>query len=715
MALSTYIRNWTSSLDRRWALYLTLRRKAAARRLATRLRLEVLEERYLLSVYTVTSNADSGSGTLRDAITQANNTTSGITAIDFAIGTSGSKQTISLLSQLPALTANGVTINGLSQGGTGNTTQLITLDGTNAGVGSDGILLNGSSDIVSGLIIQNFNGFGIDVETNASSSTIGGTTAGEGNVLSGNGQAIPNSGGGVFISASGVQVQGNYIGTDISGTKAAGNNNVGIEVQGTYDTIGGTATGARNIISGNNGGGVGITGSNVQVLGNFVGTDVTGANALANTGNGIGAGNNNIIGGTVAGAGNVVSGNGNYGIQLGSGDSVQGNYIGTDVSGSKGVANSIGIEVDGPSNIIGGMASGARNVISGNTAYGMQMTAFTGSLVEGNYIGTDVSGTKGVANSVGIFFVGTIDATIGGTSSAARNIISGNSNDGILFEDGANGIQVMGNYIGTDVSGTKAVANNIGVEQMLNMNAQSPKNNTIGGTAKGDGNIISGNTTDGVKFNAVDITNLLEGNYIGTDYTGSKAVANSIGVEDFASANSIGGTGSGAGNVISGNISYGVKLDSNVSGALVQGNYIGTDHTGSKVLANSIGVEVEGTKNNIGGHGFRSRQRHLRQQQRRRAAVCSQPRWLHRQLGAGQLHRHECGRKQRCGQQYRHRTLRIAQPLRIVQHHWRHGFGSTQRDLWQHQRWRASGRLCQSQSGDGQLHWHQYHLWRPGQ
>src|SRR5262249_54071317 len=108
--------------------------------------------------YVVTSAADTTkSGTLRDAITQANNTKSGITTIDFAIGKAGSVQFISLTSALPALKANGVFINGLSQGGFGNTTQLIKLDGTKAGSTSNGILLQGTSGVVSGLIIGNFN------------------------------------------------------------------------------------------------------------------------------------------------------------------------------------------------------------------------------------------------------------------------------------------------------------------------------------------------------------------------------------------------------------------------------------------------------------------------------------------------------------------------------------------------------------------------------
>jgi hypothetical protein len=323
MALSTWIHSWKRSLDRRWALNQALRHKAAARRLATRPCLEALEDRWLLSAYVVTTTADSGTGSLRDAITQVN---AGVyNEIDFNIGTSGSAQTISPTSALPALTASGVYINGLSQGGSGNTTQLITLNGSSAGSGSDGLELQGSNCTVAGLIIEDFSGDGIAIDTNSNGNTIGGTAAGAGNVISG------NSGDGVLI------------GSTVSGSVASGN----------------------------------------QVLGNYIGTNTAGSAALGNSGNGIDVeGSDNIVGGTAAGAGNVISGNGT-GVQIGTaggslpgGVLVQGNYIGTDVTGAKAVGNGIGIVVLGSGNTtvntIGGTVAGARNVISGNSGAGLE-------------------------------------------------------------------------------------------------------------------------------------------------------------------------------------------------------------------------------------------------------------------------------------------------------------------------------------------------------
>src|SRR5262249_24217347 len=148
------------SLDRRWALQQTLRRKQAFRRLACRPPPEALEDRFLLSAYVVTSDADSGPGTLRDAITQAN--LGNYNEIDFKIDTVGSEQRIDLASGLPALTASNVFINGLSQGGSGNTTQLIKLNGTNAGSDTDGLDLEGANCTVSGLMTRDFSENGID-------------------------------------------------------------------------------------------------------------------------------------------------------------------------------------------------------------------------------------------------------------------------------------------------------------------------------------------------------------------------------------------------------------------------------------------------------------------------------------------------------------------------------------------------------------------------
>ncbi len=596
MFFTSWIRSWKRSIERRWALHQTIRRKSSARWSATRPRLEQLEDRWLLSTYSVTSAADSGAGTLRDAINQANASGGTITEIDFNIGTVGSSHAINLTSQLPTLTASGVFINGLSQGGSGNTTRLITLNGSGAG-SSDGLLLQGSKSVVSGLILVNFGKNGIEVD--GSAATIGGTSTGAGNIITG------NTSDGVLIDSgvSGVLVQGNYVGTNTSGTSQA--NNVGIEDAGSKNTIGGSVSAARNYISGNKGDGILLdaSASGTTVQGNFIGVNSAGS-ALANSGNGIeieGAGI--MLGGTSSGARNLISGNSESGVLIDSGASgnqVLGNYIGISNPGTAGLANSVGIWDFGASNTIGGSVSGSRNIISGNTVAGIILdTTASGTAVQGNYIGLDASGGKALANSVGIEVLGN-NNTIGGasgTNTNFRNYISGNSSDGVNLESSGSGNQVLGNFIGLATNGTTAVGNgNNGIEV-------GGASNTIGSTSSAANNVISGNSTGngyGVLLDSVaaDKNNVVEGNYIGTDYTGKNALGNLIGIGDGGTSNTLGGSVSGARNIIAGNGDDGIQLFG--SGSLVQGNYVGLN-VSAAALANVNGIEVIGTDNTIGG------------------------------------------------------------------------------------------------------------------
>src|SRR5581483_9183107 len=111
-------------------------------------------------------------------------------------------------------------------------------------------------------------------------------------------------------------------------------------------------------------------------------------------------------------------------------------------------------------------------------------------VIQGNYIGINVVSTA-LGNANGIEIVG-VNNTVGGTASGARNVISGNSSDGLLIDSTASGITVLGNYVGTSADGTTAVANNgSGIEI-------AGTANVIGGTASGSRNVLSGNSIDGV-------------------------------------------------------------------------------------------------------------------------------------------------------------------------------------------------------------------------
>ena len=419
---------------------------------------------------------------------------------------------------------------------------------------------------------------------NAPNNTIGGTTPGARNIISGNatGGNLTNN---ISIIGSGATenvVQGNYIGTDVTGTVALNNTANGVSISNAPDnTIGGTIPGARNIISGNQAGvglgGSGATGNVVQ--GNFIGTDVTGTSALGNAFDGVSiasSASNNTIGGTTAGERNIISGNNSDGIQITSGATgnfILGNFIGTDVNGTSDLGNSgVGVYVLAtPGNAIGGTAPGAGNLISGNNSYGIIIdgNVAAGNTVEGNFIGTDVTGSDAVGNTLsGVLIRQAPDNTVGGTTPGARNLISGNSQKGVwILFSGATDNLVQGNFIGTDVNGTADLGNG---QQGVQINAAS--NNTIGGTTPEARNIISGNDLSGVGFQNGATSNLVQGNYIGTDVGGTAALGNTrhgAFIVQSASDNTIGGTAGGAGNTLAYNGEDGVFVATGTGNAVL--------------------------------------------------------------------------------------------------------------------------------------------------
>ena len=304
------------------------------------------------------------------------------------------------------------------------------------------------------------NGVGMAFGFDANNNTIGGTTVGARNIISGNINA------GLVLGLFGTDapenlVQGNYIGTDVTGTVAM-ENGVGIYIKdATNNTIGGTIAEARNVISGNNWSNVVISGSQATgnlLQGNYIGTDVAGTVALGNLGDGVGIDNasGNIIGGTEEGAGNLISGNGDEGIDIegsgATGNLIQGNYIGTDVTGTAALGNvseGVSMDSDAYNNTIGGTTPGARNIISGNEGSGVNIgePGSTGNVVQGNYIGTDFTGTYNLGNAAcGVSMEECSDNTIGGTASGAGNTIAFNGEAGVCVEFGT-GNAILSNSI----------------------------------------------------------------------------------------------------------------------------------------------------------------------------------------------------------------------------------------------------------------------------
>src|SRR6185503_13349435 len=206
------------------------------------------------------------------------------------------------------------------------------------------------------------------------------------------------------------------------------------------------------------------------------------------------------------------------------------------------------------STTIGGQAAGAGNVISGNAQNGLSLfTSVTGTVVQGNRIGTNAAGTAAVANAGSGILVSGPSNTIGGAVSAARNVISGNAGTGVVLSGAtATGNQVIGNLIGTDKDGLNAVPNVL-LQSGINI-TNGASNNVIG--APGAGNVVSGNARHAITVCCGNTTsgNTIQSNFIGTDITGTLALGNGgIGIDVVSAANTtIGGAGA-ARNVISAN------------------------------------------------------------------------------------------------------------------------------------------------------------------
>ena len=388
--------------------------------------LETLEGRQLLATFAVTNTQDRfPNGTtvpnsLRDAIEKANNT-GGVDTIAFAIPGTG-VHTITPGSALPAITDQAL-IDGTSQPGY-SASPVIELDGSQAGIGANGLRLSSSLVTVTGLAINRFQGSGIRIEASRDTiqkCSIGTSTAGTtafpngnsgiyidsgsnnqiggydgnlgslGNVISG------NTGDGITIVGSGGSnnvIQGNYIGTNSTGLTALGNSGSGISIDtGAFNQIGGSFTGQTNVISGNAANGIEVRGNSTFIVRNYIGTDGNPVGGVAGGGNPSG-GNiavpNGGAGILVASAdsttigqanfGNTVSGNAGAGIQLLTANrtTIQGNVVGTDSGLSKNLGNQgPGILIDGSQNTIGG-AVDASDGTSNTVAFNGQPTGAGG-------------------------------------------------------------------------------------------------------------------------------------------------------------------------------------------------------------------------------------------------------------------------------------------------------------------------------------------------
>lgn len=372
--------------------------------------------------FIVTTVADTGVGSLRRAIDSAN-TKEGLNIISFNIPGSG-VHTITPSTPLPQIT-DATIIDGYSQPGSSSNTNdpgqsnnaviLIEINGTNSQPGNYGacININSSNVTIKGLAINR----------------------------------SPNAAIGIYYynqQPSGIKIEGNYLGTNSSGTLALANN-YGVQIEGCNGVvIGGTSSESQNIISGNTINGIGIGtlsagGSNHIIQGNLIGTDASGMNAIPN-GTGVRLAfetRNVLVGGTTPQTRNVISGNNQRGISCDGGapvyptQTIKGNYIGTDITGTSALGNgSYGINTTQYSTKIGGSELGAGNLISGNGDVGIYIQGGDSSIVFGNFIGTDTSGTVAMGNTKSGINIQSNNVVVGGSEPGEANIIAFNGTDG---------------------------------------------------------------------------------------------------------------------------------------------------------------------------------------------------------------------------------------------------------------------------------------------
>ena len=602
-------------------------------------RIEPLEQRAMLATFTVTSTNNDGGGSLRQAILSAN-ASPGPDRIEFGLLGTGVR-TINLTSVLPTIT-DSVAIDGSSQLGYTNQ-PLVEINGS-AVVGNGFTIVAPNSEI-RGLAINRFQGNGILINgaaatgnrivanrigtnaegtidlgnisngvfiANATGNTIGGLTAADRNIISGNNDR------GVRIEASNNTVVGNFIGTNASGTAAIGNTFIGVNVLGgSNNVIGGSSVAARNVISGNGADGVRIEGVNTNgnhVRGNYAGTDVTGMVAIPNQWAGVALfwdTSSNWVGGYGEFDGNLISGNRQDGIAMGVShqNKVLSNIIGLATDGDTPLPNqSAGVSIyQGQNNLIGDASAG--NLISSNGSSGIYFyfEAF-GNAVRGNTIGLNLDGTKDRGNAGhGVHLDNVSFHVIGGTALGHANVISGNQGSGVEVNgSGALGNWVQQNLIGTDAAGINAIGNS---QAGVHIHSAASGNIVAGGLEEQGAtkSVIFGNGWEGIRVDGAGTNqNSIRNQYIGTDITGSAAIPNAfsgVSLRGGSSLTDLGSTSSlPLGNLISGNTLNGVEILSS-NNNFISGNTIGLQADGIATLSNGRdGVSVTDSRGTqIGG------------------------------------------------------------------------------------------------------------------
>lgn len=551
------------------------------------------------ATFVVQNFNDAGAGSLRQAIIQAN-TSSGADVITFSVGTG--TQFFNLVSPLPAVT-DPVTIDGHSQPGFSGD-PLIIINGAAAGSGN-GLTLTSDNNVVRGLALANFQGNGlvinasdgndiinvfsgvrpgaggtVVVETNAvngvvltngaANNNLGGPGANEGLVLSRNGQF------GLLLSnaGNGNDILNVRIGTNRAGTSDEGNAGSGIGIFNTF-----TTTITNSVVSGNGGRGIEGDGSSIlTILNSKLGTNATGTAGIANDMGGVLIQNS----GSVTITNSTISGNSAPGVKFDSTSTIDitDSRIGTNGTTDAALPNN----GEGVALMDSGQVTITNSTISGNTGTGVLMNNGFSLTINNSRLGTNLAGTGAVPN-------GGDGARVANSSNItiSNSTVSGNNANGV-FLDSVNNTSITDSTVGMASGGTAPLPND-----GLGVGAASGSDLTITNST------ISANRASGVLVNGLD-GGLLDGNFIGTNTGGSGAfpnLGNGIHLLNTQNVNVLN-------SVISRNDGFGVSITDNSNNNLLQGNFIGTDVSGNTALGNQFaGVRIfNGPNNNtIGGTG----------------------------------------------------------------------------------------------------------------
>lgn len=626
------------------------------------------------AVFTVTNVNDTGVGSLRWAIGAANSN-AGPDSIQFNIPGPG-PHVIDVATPLPTLTNTGTSVLGDTQPGYAGT-PLVEIHGPTPEFFDIGIWVQANDCTVRGLRMTGFNYFGVSFDGSYSGSKleaclvdnnnegvqanhgiIGGVSSSARNIIISN---TLNGISSIVLGGTSPQILGNFIGVAADGVTPAGNGENGIKVRYSQNVTIRGGDGYPQIISGHSQNGIFLSPngsyvqfcSNITIQGNFIGTDITGTNAIPNnTGIYIWGGLRNTIGGTSPGQRNVIAGNHGKGIDIagikvleifGHSNTVYGNYIGLGADGETPLPNDVGVQVTGGwGNRIGGASPGQGNHFGQADFEHVWINA--GSLqaysntVQGNLFGFSASTQTLTAGRTGVRIGSASNNLVGGATAGARNYFGGVDTGVYIDGTNARNNRVIGNWIGVKPDGTASIIHRYGVE------IYHAPNNEVGGTTADEQNVIGACQWYGIRIHGAGSSgNLVQGNLLGADPTSSFSISNRyagvdiaggaysnrIGPVSFSAAAAnvfIGNAGSAVvirdaetyGNVVANNLigftrfftafsnqSYGIDVYMAPSNQIGPGNYVGNHPTtgirlsgsnavGNRVIGNIVGTDVGG-------------------------------------------------------------------------------------------------------------------------